>query len=88
MNDTSQKQIIIVKSEKSVGLACALAFFFGPIGLLYSTPKGAIIMFFVNCFVGLFTLGFGLILTWPICAVWGWNAASKHNKQLHAAASK
>lgn len=78
----AQPQTIIIKSEKSPILAVALAFFFGPLGLLYSTPFGAIVMFFVNMVVGFFTLGFGLILTWPGCAIWAYIAANKANKEL------
>ncbi|MCD8256172.1 MAG: hypothetical protein LUC40_03220 [Oscillospiraceae bacterium] len=70
-------------SEKSTILAAALGFFFGPLGLLYVTVKGAVIMFFVNCVVGFITLGFGLFLTWPICAIWGYVAANNFNKELH-----
>ena len=43
----SQQQIhvVITKSEKNPILGAALSFFFGCIGMLYSTPKGALIMF-------------------------------------------
>ncbi|ERJ95545.1 hypothetical protein HMPREF1992_00468 [Selenomonas sp. oral taxon 892 str. F0426] len=82
--NSQRPQTIIVKSTKNTGLAAGLAFFFGPIGMCYATLKGAIIMFFVNLVVGLFTLGFGLFLTWPICAVWAYLAAKKYNEQLYA----
>ena len=83
MSENTQ-QTIIVKSEKNPGLAAGLAFFLGPIGLLYSTVIGSICMFFVNIVVGFLAFGFGLILTWPICCIWGYIAASNYNKKLHA----
>ena len=71
--NTQKTQTIIVKSPKNVGLAAGLGFFFGPIG-----------MFLVNIVVGLLTLGFGFIFTFPICAVWAYIAAKKYNQQLYA----
>jgi len=82
MSTDAKPQVIIVKSEKSPGIAAILGFFFGPLGLLYSTVKGAIIMIIVNFVVGLFTLGFGLFLAWPICAIIGYFAAKKSNEKL------
>ena len=84
--NTQKAQTIIVKSPKNVGLAAGLGFFFGPIGMCYTTIKGAIIMFLVNFVVGGITLGFGLFLTWPICAVWAYLAAKKYNERLLAEA--
>jgi len=77
-------QVIIAKSPKSVGIAVLLALFLGPLGMLYSTIKGAIIMFFV-CLIGSFiTFGFGLVILLPICAVWAYMATNSYNKNLYA----
>ena len=43
-------------------------------------------MFLVNFVDGGITLGFGLFLTWPICAVWAYLAAKKYNERLLAEA--
>ena len=75
-------QVIIVKPLKSVGVAIALSFVFGPLGMLYSTIIGAVVMFFVNVFALLLTAGLGFILTWPAGMVWAAMAASNHNKNL------
>ncbi|AKT54102.1 hypothetical protein [Selenomonas sp. oral taxon 478] len=83
-NTPQKPQTIIVKSTKNVGLAAGLGFFFGPLGMCYSTLKGALIMFLVNIVIGIFTLGFGVFLTWPICAIWAYVAAKKYNEQLYA----
>ncbi|MBI2497148.1 MAG: hypothetical protein HYV75_04245 [Opitutae bacterium] len=42
----------------------------------------ALIMLGVNIVVGAITLGFGLFLTWPLCAMVGWSRAARHNKLL------
>lgn len=81
---TQQPQRIVVVPTKNTGLAIALAFFFGPLGLLYSTVLGGIVMFFVNILVGVFTAGFGLLLTWPACAVWAYVATKSYNDKLLA----
>jgi hypothetical protein len=77
--------VVVVGTRKSVGLAAALGFFFGPLGLLYATVGGAVALFFINLVVAALTLGFGLIITWPIAAVWGAVAASQHNARLENA---
>lgn len=41
-------------------------------------------MFIVNLCVALVTFGFGLILTWPICGIWGYKAAQASNKKMLA----
>ena len=82
----SQPQVIITKSEKSVGISLLLTFLFGPLGMLYSTVVGGLIMIVVTFLVGLFTLGLGLIITWPICLIWGAMAVSSHNQRLRASA--
>lgn len=74
--------VTVMAPQKSLALAGALAFFFGPLGLLYSTVIGAIVMFFVNLLVGALTFGFGLFLTWPGCVVWALIAASQHNARV------
>jgi len=77
-----QTTVIQVGSHKSVGGAVALAFFFGPLGMLYATVPGAFVMFFVNVLVLVGTAGIGLLLTIPIGMIWAGAAASSHNKGL------
>jgi len=73
---------VIVKSTKSVGVALLLTFFFGPLGMFYSTITGAIVMIVVTIVVLIFTFGFGALVTWPVCMIWGAIAASNYNKKL------
>ncbi|HEX5988690.1 MAG TPA: DUF2510 domain-containing protein [Solirubrobacterales bacterium] len=77
-----QTTVIQVGSQKSVAGAVLLALFFGPLGMIYATIPGALIMFVINIFVVFVTLGLGLLITLPICAIWAGIAASNHNKRL------
>ncbi len=81
-----QTTVIQVGGHKSVGGAVLLALFFGPLGMLYSTVVGALVMFVVSIFVAIATLGLGLIITLPICAIWAGIAANSHNSRLNIAA--
>ena len=75
------REIVIIE-RKSVGLAVILTVIFGPLGMLYSTVSGGLVMMAVSFVVALLTYGLGLLITWPICIIWGANAASLHNKRL------
>lgn len=75
---------VALSNKKNIGLALGLALFFGPLGMLYATVKGGLIMIPVNLIVALFTAGFGLLLTWPICIVWAYSATKSHNARIDA----
>lgn len=77
-----QPQQIIVRTNKSVGIALILTFFFGPLGMLYSTVSGGIIMLIITGIVAIFTLGFGLLITWPVCMIWAAVSANNYNNKL------
>ncbi len=79
-----QTTVIHVGAHKSVVGAVLLAFFFGPLGMLYATVPGAIVMFFVNIIVAIPTLGLGLFVTFPIGVIWAGLAADSQNKRLQA----
>lgn len=79
---TDNQTIIVIKNKKSVGLAILLTILFGPLGMLYSTVLGAIIMSIVSIVIGFLTLGIGLFFIWPIYIIWGALAASKTNNQV------
>lgn len=74
--------VAVVNGTKSVGIAVLLTVLFGPLGMLYSTVSGALIMIVVSIVLGFFTLGFSLFLTWPVSIVWGVMAASAHNQRV------
>jgi hypothetical protein len=79
-----QTTVIQMGSHKSVVGAVLLALFFGPLGMLYATVVGALVMFVVNVFVAFLTLGLGLFITVPLGALWAGIAASSHNTNLGA----
>lgn len=62
--------------KKSAAMAIVLAFLFGPLGMLYSTPLGALVMFLVNLILLIPTAGLIVLITWPICCVWAALAAN------------
>lgn len=74
--------VVLSGAEKSVGGAAALGLFFGPLGLLYSTGVGALVMFLLGFVLLGATGGAGLLLTAPLCAIWGAHAAAEHNERL------
>jgi len=77
-----QQNIVIVGKAKSVGTAFILAFFFGPLGLLYATVTGGIIMFIISIPLAIITLGIGIFFIFPICSIWAVIAANQANKSL------
>lgn len=79
MNETKPT---VVLTTKSPGIAILLTILFGPIGMFYSTIGGAIVMLLVSLIVGVVTLGFGLLITWPICILWAALAASSYNRKI------
>lgn len=87
---THHSQVVVV--EKNVAVAALLGFFFGPIGMIYATGLGALVMFGVNVVIGILTFGLGLFLTWPVCAIWAGVAAGNHNararQQAHGAMNR
>lgn len=74
----------VVLAGKSMAVAILLALFFGPLGMLYSTVMGGVIMIVISLLAGIFTLGFGLLITWPICVIWAAVATNSYNKKMLA----
>jgi len=76
---------------KSPWLAALLAGLFGPLGMLYATVPGALVMFCANLVIvilGVLTLGLGLLLgffTWVGGIIWAYSAANDHNQRITAA---
>ena len=76
-----------------MGISIILTVLFGPLGMLYSTIAGGLIMmptgFFLNLLGFGLTLpigGLGVFLTWPItviiCVIWAAMATSSYNQKL------
>jgi hypothetical protein len=83
-----QQSVINVGSRRSVFGAVVLALLFGPLGMLYSTVLGALVMFFVSALVGIPTLGLGLLITIPLGAIWAGLSASAKNRRIGTTVSQ
>lgn len=76
---------------KNVVLGFFLGLFLGPLGMLYSTVFGAIVMLIISGGVTAATGGIGLPAMFPICAIWALLSCRSHNRryrddlQRHAA---
>ena len=63
MPEATQKTIIIAqKQKKSMGIALILSILFGPLGLLYASVTGGILMLIFGLVVGFFTLRVGAVM--------------------------
>jgi hypothetical protein len=71
-----------------MGIAIILTVLFGPLGMLYSTVIGGVIMLVASVVLAVLTFGLGLLVTWPICIVWGAVAVGSYNKSLMAGAKR
>lgn len=69
--------------QKSLLVAGLLAFLFPPIGMLYGTIFGALVMLLLSIPVALLTAGHGLAALWPLCVVWAvWGAHRTNQRRL------
>lgn len=78
-----QQNVIVMGKAKSVGVAFILAFFFGPLGLLYSSVVGGIVMLILMIPLIILTAGIALIFINLICCVWAVVASNQANEALH-----
>lgn len=77
-----KRTVIIVDRQKSLGLAFLLAFFFGPLGLLYASVTGGIVMLILGVIIALITFGVGLIFVWIGSVIWAVVAVNNANKSI------
>ena len=73
---------VVLRPPKSVGVAILLTVLFGPLGMLYSTVPGALVMILVSLVLGVMTAGISFFITWPICIIWGALAVDSYNRGL------
>lgn len=74
--------------QKSLLLSGVLTLFLGPLGMIYTTIFGFLVMALMFTVVGILTLGQGLPVIWPLCIIWGMWAGHRYNERqrmLHAA---
>jgi Protein of unknown function (DUF2510) len=66
--------------DKSVGVAFALTFFFGPLGLFYVSTSIAVAALIASVVIFVMTLGLGIIVTWPATVVIGCIMADRRHR--------
>jgi hypothetical protein len=75
-------QPVIVARTKSVALSLVLTFFLGPLGMLYSTIFGALVMIALSIPAFIITLGHAGFIIWPVSMIWGAWATHRYNQRL------
>lgn len=57
--------------KKSYAISLLLTTFFGPLGIIYTSPVLGIIATLMTTFLSFVTLGFAYAFIWPICIIIG-----------------
>lgn len=75
---------MVASSRPFKNLAGALLFsvFLGPVGLLYASSLGGIIMIIIGFIVACTPYLVPKIIVWLICCVWSVLAVNRYNKKL------
>lgn len=81
-DNSTAAAILAVGQKKSMGIALVLTFFFGPLGLLYASVSGGVILLIITIIVGLVTLGLGFIIGWLASMIWAAVAVNSHNTKI------
>ena len=82
-----RQTVTVVAEQKNAALAFLLALFFGPLGLLYATVNGGLVMLVINVLFFFPTAGLIILLTRPIEAVWAVMAVNESNRKTLELAS-
>lgn len=67
---------------KSVALTLLFTVILGPVGLLYATLLGGVVMIVLGFFIVCTKLMIPIILVWLISCIWGVAAANNYNKKI------
>jgi archaellum component FlaF (FlaF/FlaG flagellin family) len=73
---------------KSVAAALMFSVLLGPIGLLYASFWGGVLMVFLAIIVLSAKFIFLAILLWVICCIWGVGAVESYNKRIYQASNE
>ena len=79
---TETHKTIVVAQKKSMGIALILTIMFGPLGLLYASVGGGLLLIVFGLVVGFFTLGVGAVLAWGLSIIWAIFAVAGHNGKI------
>lgn len=67
---------------KSVAAALIFCVLLGPVGLLYSTFWGGLLMIIIGLVVCSNKLFFPILLLWILCCIWSVGAVENYNKKI------
>ena len=67
---------------KSLATSLLFSVFLGPVGLLYATARGGIIMAVIAFVVMSSRLPVPIIITWVSCCIWSVLATNRYNTKL------
>lgn len=73
---------------KNVATALILSVILGPIGLLYSSFWGGVLMISIGIVVISSKLFFPIVIFWMICCIWAVGAVELYNKNLTIGSQK
>ncbi len=82
MNELTQQKFPIIPPFKSVAVALLFCIVLGPIGLLYSSVAGGVVMMMIGLLIVRTKLMGLVLLTWLISCVWGVAAVNKYNTKI------
>lgn len=85
-NPNRQTNVVVIGGQKSMTVAVLLTFFFGPLGLMYASVAGGLILMLVGL-IGLIIWPL-LLIPWLGSIVWAIIAVSNHNSKLNNTANK
>ena len=83
----SRKTIYGLYPSKEELLSALLTFFLGPLGMIYTTIFGFLVMAVIVTLVAIVTLGQGLPVVWPLCMIWGVWSGHRYNERQRLLAS-
>lgn len=82
MMDSSQQKIKPLLPFKSVAVTLLFSVFLGPVGLLYSSVWGGVVMIILGFIVLSSQLFVPIALVWVMSSVWAVAATNGYNKKL------
>ena len=71
-----------LKTEKSQAASFFLTLFFGPLGAFYASVATGLLTLLISVVVAVVTLGFGLLITWPMTIIWAAIVVSNNNSSV------
>ena len=77
----NEEQKTLVLPFKNLAAALLFSVFLGPVGLLYATTVGGVIMIVLGCIVASSLLFVPMIIVWLVSCVWSVIAVNRYNKR-------